>query len=134
MNDTPRVDTLSLRLHKRQFAWQILAPFLVVTALVIVAVVLVTTGAASATRTWADVSIIWIIAPLLIFALLFAVILLFFIYGIAKLTQATPRYTGKAQNFFAMLSTWTRKIADGATKPIVWVQQIGATIKSIFRR
>jgi hypothetical protein len=133
MNDTPRVDTPTVSLHKRQFAWQILAPFLVMTVLVIAVAALVVSGGASGTRAWADVSIIWILAPLLIFALLFVIVLGFLIYGIAKLTQVTPRYTGKAQDFFALLSAGTRKIADGATKPIVWIQQAGAVIKSIFK-
>jgi len=133
MNDTSRVDTPTVRLHKRQFAWQILAPFLVMTVLVIAVAALVVSGGPSGTRAWADVSIIWILAPLLIFALLFVIVLGFLIYGIAKLTQVTPRYTGKAQHFFALLSAGTRKIADGATKPIVWIQQAGAVIKSIFK-
>jgi uncharacterized membrane protein YhdT len=133
MNDTPRVDTPTVRLHKRQFAWQILVPFLVMTALVIAAAAFVVSGGVSGTRAWTDVSIIWILAPLLIFALLFVVVLGFLIYGIAKLTQVTPLYTGKAQHFFAMLSAGTRKIADGAAKPIVWIQQAGAVIKSIFK-
>jgi hypothetical protein len=133
MNDTPRVDTPTVRLHKRQIAWQILAPFLVMTALVIAVAALVVSGGASGTRAWADVSIIWILAPLLMFALLFVIVLGFLIYGIAKLTQVMPRYTGKAQHFFAQLSAGTRKVADGAAKPIVWIQQAGAVIKSIFK-
>jgi hypothetical protein len=133
MNDTPRVDTPTVRLHKQQLVWQILAPFLVMTVLVIAVAALVVSGAASGTRAWADVSIIWILAPLLMFALLFVIVLGLLIYGIAKLTQVTPRYTGKAQHFFALLSTGTRKFADGAAKPIVWIQQAGAVIKSIFR-
>jgi hypothetical protein len=124
----------TVQLHKRQFAWQILVPFLVMTALIGAAAVLVTTGGASGTRTWADVSIIWILAPLLIFALLFVIVLGLLIYGIAKLTQVTPRYTSKAQHFFTRLSAGTRKIADGATKPIVWFNQAGAVLKSIFNK
>jgi hypothetical protein len=57
----------------------------------------------------------------------------FLIYGIAKLLQITPRYTGMAQDFFSMLSDWMRRFADGAAKPIVWFQQAGAILKSIFK-
>jgi hypothetical protein len=132
--DNPRpIDSPTVHAHKRQLAWQILVPFLVVTALIIAAAVLVATGAASGTRAWADVSIIWLIAPMLVPALFFVIVLGSLIYGIAKLTQITPRYTGKAQDFFALLSGWMRKIADGAAKPFVWYQQAGAVIKSIFK-
>jgi type II secretory pathway component PulL len=127
------IETLTVRAHKRQLAWQILVPFFTVTALIIVVAVLVATGV-TATRTWADVSTIWLIAPILVFALFFVAVLGFLIYGLARLLQVTPRYTGKAQDFFALLSRWARIIADGATKPFVWFQQAGAMLKSIFNK
>ena len=100
--------------------WQILVPFFVVTALILVVAVLVATGA-TATRTWADVSTIWLIAPMLIFALLFVALLGFMIYGIARLLQVTPHYTGKAQDFFVLLSDWARIIADGVSQTVCLV-------------
>jgi cytochrome c biogenesis factor len=127
MAETPSVHT-----HKRQLAWQILVPFFVFTVIILVAAILVATGA-TVTRTWADISTIWMIAPMLVFALLFMAVLGFLIYGFARLLQVTPRYTGKAQDFFALLSQWARTIADGAAKPFVWFQQAGAVLKSIFR-
>ena len=133
--DNPRpVDSPTVHAHKRQLVWQILVPFLVVTTLIIAAAGLVVTGAASATRTWADVSIIWLIAPMLTLALVLVILLSALIFGIAKLLQVTPRYTGKAQDFFALISGWTRKISDGAAKPFVWYEQAGAIIKSIFNK
>ena len=125
-------ETSTVRTHKHQLAWQILVPFFVVTALILVIAVLVATGA-TATSTWADISTIWLIAPLLVFALFFVAVLGFLIFGIARLLKVTPRYTGKAQDFFALLSNWARIIADGATKPFVWFQQAGAVLKSIFK-
>ena len=93
----------TLHAHKRQLAWQILVPLLVVMALAITAAVLISIGAASATQTWADVSTIWLILPMLFLALFVVILLGFLIYGIAKLLQATPRYAGKAQDFLVQL-------------------------------
>ena len=134
MDNLRPVDSPTVHAHKRQLAWQILVPFLVVTALIIAAAVLVATGAASATRTWADVSIIWLIAPMLTLALLLVVVLGSLIYGIAMLLKVTPKYTAKAQFYVAAAAAGTRKIADGAAKPFVWYQQAGAVIKSIFNK
>ena len=133
MVNQPPVDRPTVRAHKHQFAWQILVPFLVMAGLIIAGAVLVVTGGAPRTGVWADVSLIWFLAPALFFALAFLVIMLTIIYGMAKLLQIMPRYTGKAQNIFARLSAGTRKVADGATKPFVWFRQAGAVIKSIFR-
>ncbi len=125
-------ETPSVLAHKRQVTWQILVPFFVVTAIILVVAILVATGA-TATRAWADVSTIWLIAPLLVFALFFMAVLGLLIYGFARLLQVTPRYTGKAQDFFALVSAWARTIADGAARPFVWFQQAGAVLKSIFK-
>lgn len=133
MVNQPPVDRPTVRTHKRQLAWQILVPFLVMAGLIIAGAVLVVTGGAPRTGVWADVSLIWLLAPALFFALAFLVIMLTIIYGMAKLLQIMPRYTGKAQDIFARLSAGTRKVADGTTKPFVWFRQAGAVIKSIFR-
>jgi hypothetical protein len=127
------IETPTMRAHKRQLTWQILVPFLVMTAFIIAAAVVVVTSSGSAPRTWADVSTIWLIAPMLVFALFFVIGLGFLIYGIARLMQVAPPYTSKAQDFFALLSGLARKFADGAVKPFVWFQQAGAIIKSIFK-
>ena len=132
MAGTQPAETPTVQAHKRQLAWQILVPFFIVMAIIIAAAVLVATGA-TATRTWADVSTIWLIGPILVFALLFATVLGFLIYGMARLLQVTPRYTGKAQDFFALLSGWAKIVADAVTKPFIWFQQAGAVLKSIFR-
>lgn len=134
MENQPPFERQTVHAHKRQFAWQILVPFLVMAALIIAGAVLVVTGGESQNGVWADISMIWLIAPALLFALAFLVLLLTIIYGMIKLLQVIPIYTGKAQGIFVLLSAGTRKLADGATKPFVWFRQAGAVIKSIFRQ
>jgi len=125
-------ETPSVRAHKRQLTWQILVPFFVVTALILVVAVLVATGA-TATSTWADISTIWLVAPLLVFTLLFMAVFGFLVYGMARLLQLIPRYTGKVQDFFTLVSGRAHFFADAVAKPFIWFQQAGAILKSIFR-
>jgi hypothetical protein len=132
VNDPP-VDRLTIRTHKHQFTWQILVPFLVMAGLIIAGVVLVVSDGAPRTGIWTDISVIWLLAPALIFALLILAIMITTIYGMAKMLQVMPHYTGKAQGIFALLSAGTRRLADGAVKPFVWFRQAGAVLKSIFR-
>jgi hypothetical protein len=134
MDDPQQVDSPTTRAHRRQFAWQILVPILVVTALILAVAVLVASGTGSGSRTWADVSTIWLIAPMLIIALFSVILLGFLIYAIARLLQITPHYTGRIRDFFGLLSGKTRLIADGTAKPFIWFQQAGAIIKSILGR
>ena len=134
MDSLQKQDSPPLHNHKRQFTWQILIPFLIATALIITGAVVVTTGGPKQTGVWADVSTIWILAPMLVFALLIVVVLGFLIYGFAKITQIIPRYTGRAQEISVGVSTWTHKVADGVAQPFLWFRQAGATIKSLFRK
>jgi uncharacterized membrane protein YhdT len=133
MEKQPPVDRLTVRAHKRQFAWQILVPILVMAGLIIAGAVLIATGGAARNSVWADVSVIWLLIPALIIALMIMTLVVTTIYGMAKLLQILPHYTGKAQGIFSQVSSGTRKLADGAARPFVWFHQAGAVIKYIFR-
>jgi hypothetical protein len=134
MVDHSPADSPSLRNHKRQLAWQILVPFSLATVLIIAGTILVVVGGQSQTRLWADVSIIWLIAPMLLFALLLAVILGFFIFSMLRLIQATPRLTTKVQGWTATISSITRKVSDGAAKPVIWVHQAQAAATALINK
>jgi hypothetical protein len=134
MVDRKKTDSTSVLKHRQQFIWQILVPFLVMAALIVAGAILAVTGGPKQTGVWADVSIIWMLFPMLGFALLVAVVLGSLIYGMAKLTQITPHYTGHAQQFAAAVSAGTLKVADGAARPILWFHQAGAIIKSLFHK
>ena len=134
MPDQSLPESPSIREHKRQLIWQILVPFLLLAALIIAAAILVVTSGSSRTGVWADVSIIWMLAPLLVFGLLLTVLLAALIYGLVKLTQVTPRYTSRAQGVVASISTKTHKVADGITKPVLWSHQAGAVVKAFIHK
>ncbi len=134
MNNPSPGDRPTIYKHKRQFAWQILVPFLVMTGLIITGAILIVTGGANQNRVWADVSLVWLLIPALIIALIFLVLIVTIIYGMVKLLQILPRYTGKTQDIFTRISAGTRKVANGSTKPFFWIKQAGAVAKSIFRR
>ena len=132
MIDQTHIDSPTVRNHKRQFAWQILVPFLLMTGLIIAGAVLVVTGGLAQTRVWADVSIIWMLAPMLVFGLLFAMVLGMLIYGFVKLLHIMLRYTGRVQGLAVAVSAGAHKVADGATKPVLWFRQAGAVIRSLI--
>jgi hypothetical protein len=133
MNDMKPVDSPTIRLHKRQVAWQILIPFLLVALMLLAAGVGLVWGETARARVWADVSIIWIIVPLLLLTLVAIALLAALIVGMIKLLQIAPRYTLRAQQVVGQVSAGARKVADGATEPFIWIKQAGAVVKSIFK-
>ncbi len=124
--------TASYQAHRRDFLWQILAPMILVLILVIIASVFTAMRPAATASLWADISTIWLLIPLLVFALITLVVLGGIIYGMAKLLNITPVYT---QKLYALIRLATKKIenaADASAKPIFFFEELSASIKSIF--
>lgn len=132
------VESPTIRTHRRQFFWQIILPLFVVLALIITGAVFVTIDGESQARLWADISMIWLIAPVLIIALLGFVLLGLLIYAMIRLTKAMPRFTSRAQGIAMRIRSETRRAADTSVEPIMWTKQAGSVletfVKTIFRR
>ena len=132
MLEPPRLASPSLRLHKRQRIWQILVPFSFLSALIIAGAVLLVTLRPAQTRVAADIATIWILAPLLVFALLAAVLLGALIFGLARLLLVLPPLTARVQSFVFRLESGVRNAADGVVRPVVWIRQAAAALASIL--
>ena len=130
----PPVETPSMRRHRRQRTWQILVPFLLMTGLIVAAAILVAAGGESQARLWADISIIWLLSPLLVLALLVTVLLGLLIYGLAQLARVTPHYTVRAQHLAARVQSAVQQSVDWVVKPFIWIQQAIATVESFLSR
>ena len=132
----PSSDSPTVHAHKQQVWWQILVPMILTALLGLAAGGLTIAASVSDTsraRLWADVSIIWLLAPALLIALAGITVLIGMIYALVRLARATPRYTSRAQQVAGLVAAGTRKAADGVTKPFVWFRQAWAIIKSIFK-
>jgi hypothetical protein len=134
MDEAPRIDSPSIRQHKRQLAWQIIVPVSVAAAIIIAAAVFVTTRGSAVDRPAADISLMWLIMPFLILALILLTLVVGLIYGAYKLHQVTPKYTGKVQVVLYKVQSGARKVSDGAASPFIWIDQAGAVLKHIFKR
>ena len=130
-NTSPSKETASYKAHKKDFIWQILVPILVILLLVIIASVTVTMRPAGDASLWADISTIWLLIPLLFFALISIIILAAIIYGMSKLLNITPTYTQKLYALILLAGEKIKGVADGTTKPIFLVEGISASLKSV---
>jgi hypothetical protein len=125
----------SLLRHKRQFWWQILLPVLLAALLGLAAAVLAvffSLSGGSQTRLWADISIIWLVTPLLALAMIVGVILVILILGLDRLTRLLPRYISLTQGFFARAATGVERIANRVARPVLWIRQAGAALRSVL--
>ena len=127
----------SYKNHRRQFWLQIFLPMLGSILLIIAVAVL--TGLAAfgengdAPR-WAAISTIWLVIPAMFFGLLFLGILAGLVYMLARALKVIPPYTSKAQYYVNRATSETRRFSNMATKPVLFLEGITASIKAFFGR
>ncbi len=126
--------TASYRAYKRDLRWQIIFPIVVVVLLFVAVSVTTAMRGNETVSQWADVSTIWLLIPLLIFAIINILILAGLIYGLAKLLDITPIYTNKLQGFIRLAGEKIEAFADSATQPIFTIEGFFASLRRIFRQ
>lgn len=130
-NSVPHPARESYVRHKQQLLRQIILPIVFVTILGLSVVILscfAITGEKSDLSLWADISMIWLIIPMMILFLILIGLMFGLVYGSSKLLKVTPRYTGLLQEyilwFYAEVAIVTQKI----TRPILsirtWIDMI----------
>jgi uncharacterized membrane protein len=128
---------LSYQNHRRQFWLQIFLPMilaiLLIIALAIITGLAVFGGSGDSVR-WAAISTIWLVIPVMIFGLLFLVILAGMVYLLARALEVIPPYTSKAQYYVNRGASETKRFSDMATKPVLFLEGIKASLKTIFGR
>ena len=119
--------------HRRDVRLQIILPLVIGILLVLVLAVLVTLGSTAQVSQWADVSLIWIIAPMLVVALIFLAILGGIAYGLAKLLQVLPFYTRQVQDFFLLVRDRASDVTAKMVAPILNYESKKASQRALWR-
>ena len=123
--------------HRRQVMRQVLLP-VVLSALALVGMIvwisIATFKQGGDVERWAAVSTIWVIIPMLLGGLVVLAILGALIYGMARLLNATPYYTGIAQEYVILARGYIVRGADMAVKPILKLNEWLQTAKAFFER
>jgi len=125
------------RVHRREVLLQIILPVAVGVVLVLAATVgaiwagIANTGDVSK---WADASLIWLILPLMLVALLFLGLLVGVIYILTLGLQRLPFLMYRVQQFFVLVSLRVRKVADRAVEPVMRVGSFSAAWRAFWRR
>ena len=123
--------------HRKQMMRQVLLP-VVLSALALVGMIvwisIATFKQGGDVERWAAVSTIWVIIPMLLGGLVVLAILCALIYGMARLLNATPYYTGIAQEYVILARGYIVRGADMAVKPILKLNEWLQTAKAFFER
>jgi hypothetical protein len=133
----PEPNPLTQRQHRKEVLWQITAPLVVGVLLVLAAGIGVAYGGATNTvqvDRLASVSIIWLIIPTMVVALIFLVITAGLAYGLMRLNGILPVYTRRLQDVFVVIGARVKRAADAAAEPVIKVQSTFAKLQVLRRK
>jgi hypothetical protein len=124
----------SMKIHRQQRVWQIFLPISLISLFIFFVGGYFVVVEGSQTRVWADISVIWIVLPLLVIFLIVLALLIGMIYLLYKVNRSTPIYTQRLQEVFRLIQQKSLNIADSIVKPVLWINQSQAGIIRLFRR
>jgi hypothetical protein len=123
-----RPDRSSYLKHRRDFTRQILVPIILVTLIGLGFAALSIYGAvggSTGVSLWADISLIWLIIPIMFLSLVILGLVGALVYGMSKLLGVTPRYTGIVQQYAlwinAEITLWSDKIIQPVLSLKAWL-------------
>lgn len=127
----------SQKRHRQQMLVQVWLPLGFALAVVIalgVFVVLAAGKSSPVVGQAANISLIYMLAPAIIFSMLYAVLIGFAIYLVAKLIRKVPSITQPVQAFFEVVNFKTMQFSDQTARPIIKVRSFFAAFRRIIRK
>jgi hypothetical protein len=79
---------------------------------------------------WADIALIWMLCPSILFMVLMAAITLGSAYGVGKLITVLPPFFYKIQNFARLFNFRSRQVGDKLTAPVMKVNSWSASARA----
>jgi hypothetical protein len=120
--------------HRREVLWQVTVPLIGGVLVLLALAVLSATGGTEQVSRWGDVSLIWLILPMLLVALIFLVITAGLAYGVIWLVRVLPGYARQLQALFETLAVKVKQVSDLAAEPFIRIQSFMAGMQALFNR
>jgi len=86
------------------------------------------------TAQYAATSVIWIVIPLMLVALLLLGLLGGLVYLLARLLKILPGFTARVQYIFALISSRTADVSNKAVNPFVRLKSFGSAVSVIINK
>ncbi len=125
---------LTHRQHRREVFWQITVPVLIGGLILLVFALMATQMGMIETSRWADISLIWLIIPMMLFGLITLALLAASVYATIKIILVLPGAAYRLHCFLIRLSGSVRTTGDRLVEPVVRVKGFSASLKSFKRQ
>lgn len=132
----PEPNPVTRLAHRQQSLWQIKLPIAISILLVSVSALMILVagfGRGAELSTLSDISVMWLIVPMLILGSMLVLVQIALIYLLFRFLPIIPGNSRRVQDFFVLLSKQVRKISDMSTEPFLRVHSMNASFEA-FRR
>ena len=119
--------------HRRDVFWQITLPSTIVIFILVVLAWLFWNAQPGKQSKWADISVIMMIIPMLLVALITAVIQAASIYALIRLIKLLPVYSFRGYNLLIMIGWKAGTIEDKIVRPLLEVRAFKASAQTLGR-
>jgi len=123
--------------HRREVFRQIFLPLIIAVVLLCVAsgfVAYVGLAGTGDVSRWADISLIWLIVPAMVAALVFLALLVGLVAAVTWMLGALPPLARKVQDFMVRVDAAVRRGADAAASPFLRVRGMAAAWRRLRTR
>jgi len=125
---------ITYRKHRRETFLQITLPMLIGALILLIFALLSTQMGAGEIRVWADISLIWLIIPVIVLTLLMFVLLVGSVYGITMLIQMLPVYSFRMFKAWIQLRAIVRITTDRIVEPVLRVNGFSSGSQTLWRQ
>lgn len=122
---------------KKELLAQIFVPIVLFSILFVVLSLLminVSNGGNQTIQHWANISIIFLIVPMLLSVLLFFALIILIIFGQAKLIKWLPVHTANLYVFVMKIAIFVMNASNKITEPVIGFRSKLFSLKSIYGR
>ncbi len=130
--ELPPPNPVTRERHKREVRLQIMLPFFAFVLLIVVVAVLFTVFEVGQVGTWAEISTIFLIIPVLFVSIIPLALFVALAYGVTKLLGIIPPYAHLVQNYFDLGLQYVKRGADLISEPFLKARSGLAIVDTLF--
>ncbi len=125
---------LTRQRHRKEMLWQVTVPMLIGSVILLALAGLAIGMVPGDARRWADISMLWLILPVMVVNLLALLFLVGSIYAVMRLTLVIPKYSYQTLGWLLLLGLNIRRLNDRLVEPFLRVHMASASMKALGRR
>ncbi len=132
----PEPNPVTTQAHRSQKFWQIQFPLLLGVLLVLftaAGVILAAVSGDGDVSRWSDISVIWLVAPMLLLTLIMIALTAAMVYLFRRMLPVLPRYSHLILGYFIIVSSRVDSLSNAVAEPFLRAHSLSASVQAFKR-